>query len=214
MTSGRAAVSLLAVAALALTACGGGSSSKAASTPASTSASSSPATSATSPATSSAGSASAPASGSSSSRSGATVDPSKAAFIKQIDAVCADTDAKVSALPGPSSATDYATLQADITSTETLFNAYISKIEALVAQSPDKAALTTNWVALEKVDFNAARPHLDALVAALKAKNAAAIQAAEGALDNVSDHSEQMGTFLRTYGATDCAKLESDDSSS
>jgi hypothetical protein len=207
----RLAVGLLVVAPLALTACGGSSSTTAASTPAPTSAASS---------SSAAAVTSSPAGGPATSGGSTTVTSSappptgaKAVFITKADAVCTTTIAKVKALPVPSGEADYTNLLANLVGTESLFQSYIDQIKVLVAQSPDKAELTSKWVSLEESDYVAAQPVLGELISALKAKDQVAVQTAGNKLDGVPDHTTEMASFLKTYGLASCAKLESSDGS-
>jgi hypothetical protein len=217
----RLVVGLLVIAPVALTGCGGSSSKTAASaaTPGSSSTPAGSSGAASSAARSplvSAGASSAASSRAASSGAASTAPPAtgaKAVFITKADAVCTATIAKVAALPVPTGEADYTNLLANLVGTESLFQTYIAQIKVLVAQSPDKAELTSKWVSLEDADYDSAQPVLAELITALKAKDQAAVQTAGNKLDGGADHTAEMATFLKSYGLTECAKLESSDGS-
>jgi len=191
-TRTRALTGLLLALPLGLAACGGGGSA----------AKSSPTASTSSPGGSSAAT----------SKASGTGTLSKADFIAKADAVCSSIDTQVKDLPTPTSQTDYAGILADLSGTQSLFQTYIAQIEPLIAQSPDQAALTSNWLAVEKSDYVAALPAPTEMLQALQAKDPVAIDAAGSKLDSAPDHSADMATYLKSYGLTDCYQLESDQS--
>ena len=133
---------------------------------------------------------------------------SKAATISQIDAVCKDTDAKLSALPQASGRDDYASLLTDFTSTVTLFNSYFAQVQPLVEQSVDRDRLTTKWLAVEKSDFAASQPIIEQMIQALQAKDDSAISAAQSKLNKAPDHTDEIISFFRSYGLKDCATMQ------
>jgi hypothetical protein len=143
----------------------------------------------------------------SSSKSSATL--SKAQFVAQADAMCRSFDAKRKALPTPKTATDFAAITANIQGNLELAPAFIAQSKALVARSADKAELMSNWTSVEEASYAATEPLVRAVLAASKAKNAAAVEQASTKVDAASDPSAQIATFMRSYGLTDCATLES-----
>jgi hypothetical protein len=134
----------------------------------------------------------------------------QAQFVTKADAVCASVDAQLNALPHPTSATDYATLAKDLTTTEQLFDHYIASVTPLVDQSPDAAALKSGWLAVEEKDFETGRPVLEKLVTALKAGDAPQIEALGKQSDALPDHTDQIIAVMKAHGLTGCATLEAD----
>jgi hypothetical protein len=134
---------------------------------------------------------------------------SKAQFVAQADAVCKSFDTKRKALPTPAAATDFAAVTANIQGTLDLVPVFLTQSKALVARSADKDELTSKWISVEQSDFTATAPLARAVLAASKAKNAAAVQQAVTKLSAAPDHSPQIATFMTGYGLTDCATLES-----
>jgi hypothetical protein len=125
-----------------------------------------------------------------------------------MDAVCVDFTTKIQRLPQPADETDYANLAAALDGTLKLFPSYIKQAEALVSRSADKAALTENWLSVEKSDFTASEPALKRFVADVKAKNHARFAADTNALGRTPDHSEAIAGYMSGYGLKSCAILE------
>jgi hypothetical protein len=134
---------------------------------------------------------------------------SKAAFISKADAVCSAANTKLTGLPRARSDTDYAALLNDFTSTLSIFDAYFTQAEALVALSTDRETLTKKWLKVEEGDFAASRPIIEKLVAALQAKDDSAVRSLDKKLQAAPDHTDQLIIFFKSYGLNACAALES-----
>jgi hypothetical protein len=134
---------------------------------------------------------------------------SKADFITKMNAVCAAIDQQRKALPTPSGLTDYPVIAQNLSGTLRILPSFISQADALVQRSPDKTALDTNWLDLEKADFAAVKPIAERMVADSTAKDSAKVAADGEALSSAPDHSSAIATYMTSYGLTSCATLES-----
>jgi hypothetical protein len=133
----------------------------------------------------------------------------KAQFVTQADAVCKDTDAKLSALPQAKDNNDYSALLTDFTSTLAIYPAYFAQAERLVAQSTDRAELTRKWLKVEEGDFAASKPIIEKIIAALQAKDDSAVTSANRKLQAAPNHTDDLIVFFKSYGLSACASLES-----
>jgi hypothetical protein len=134
---------------------------------------------------------------------------SKPDFLIAMNALCSAVDAQVQALPRPTSGTDYPALSTNLTGTLRILPVYLSHAEALIAKSAERAALERNWLAIEKADYAATKPLAERTVADSNAHNAAKVQADLQALDAAPDHSSTLAAYLRDFGLSSCASLES-----
>jgi len=132
----------------------------------------------------------------------------KADFVSKANALCASTYPKVHPGPAPTSATDYVATAKYAQVTLDEFPPFSQKAKALVARSADKDELTAKWIAVDEADVAAEKPLLQQLIAAANAHEEAKVQQIEDQLGSAPDHSEQTGTYLTSYGLTECAKLE------
>lgn len=149
----------------------------------------------------------APASSAPETQGGAAL--SKADFITQMDKVCSDVKRQLDAVPKPSSADDFADLNALAKATLTLFPPYITAAGALVTKTADAEELTDKWVAVEESDFEKTQPLLAQMVDATQAQDGTKVHALVSQLQGAPDHSTEIAGFMTTYGLTDCAALES-----
>lgn len=138
-----------------------------------------------------------------------TTGLSKADFILKMNAVCSAVDQQRKALPTPSGLTDYPVIAQNLSGTLRILPAFISQADALVQRSPDKAALNTNWLDIEKADFTAIKPIAERMVTDSNAKDSAKVAADGEALSSAPDHSSTIATYMTSYGLTNCATLES-----
>lgn len=134
---------------------------------------------------------------------------SKADFITQMNAVCADTDKQRNAVATPSSMTDYTGIHKYFTETLAMYQAYVTQAVTLVAKSPDAAELTEKWLKIEQSDFAVAGPYIAQLITAAAAKDAAKVSDLLNRIDQLPDHSTEYSTYLTSYGLTACATLAS-----
>ena len=132
----------------------------------------------------------------------------KADFVTQMNAVCADVQSQRDALPTPGQG-DYAGLVTYIEGVLRLFPVYVARVKILVARSADRAELTQKWVVVEEADYALAEPVLVKLLAAAKARDAAAVRTYTDELDKVPDHTTEIADFMTSYGLTTCATFES-----
>jgi hypothetical protein len=168
---------------LSLAACGGGASKPAAS---SASAATAPKTSASAP----------------------SVSSSKADFLTKMNAVCAADSAKLAALKQPTGPTDYAGISTALAGSLAVFGGFIAESKVLVEQSPDAAELKAKWLSLDESDFNVTGPLVTRLITASKAKQGALVTQLLQKLNAAPDHTTAVSAFMKTYGLTRCATLE------
>lgn len=90
-----------------------------------------------------------------------------------------------------------------------LLPVFIAHAETLIAKSDDRPALERNWLAIERADYAAVKPIAERTVADSNARNAARVKADVQALDAAPDHSSSLAVYLRNYGLTSGASLES-----
>lgn len=135
---------------------------------------------------------------------------SKPDFLIQMNALCSSVDAQVKSLPTPTAATDFAAIDANLTGTLRLLPVFVSRAEALVAQTAERALLERNWLAIDKSDFAAFEPPARRMLAHSKAHDAAKVQADANVLSALPDHSSRLATYLDGYGLSSCGKLESE----
>ncbi|HEX8094526.1 hypothetical protein [Jatrophihabitans sp.] len=200
-----AAVPVLVV--LVLAGCGGSSSKSAA--PASSSTGSAAASTASS--TASVPVSSTPAPGFASTSAGTPKGVlSKPDFLIEMNKLCSSVDAQIKALPRPTAATDYAVISTNLTGTLKLVPSFISRAEALVRQTAERAALEKNWLAIQKSDFAAFKPVAERMLAHSKAHDAAKVQADANAVSALPDHTSRLVSYLNGYGLSSCAQLESE----
>jgi len=143
---------------------------------------------------------------SNSSSSGATL--SKADFIAQVNKICSTENTKLQAIPAPTGATDYAAIVTNLTGTLSEFKNYLQQAEAIVPKSPDAAELQSKWIEPEKTELIKVESAISKMVADAQAKDSAKVQADAANLDSASSASKDIGTFLSSYGLTECANLE------
>jgi hypothetical protein len=199
MTTARSAAPL-AVLGLILAGCGGSSGKSA-----------SPATSGTgSSASTATASTSSPAPGFASTSAGTPKGVlSKPDFLIEMNAKCKSFIVQVKALPTPTGATDFTAITANLNANLKLVPSFISQAEALVNKTAERAVLEKNWLSVEKADFAAFKPVAQRMVVHSKAHDAAKVQADANALSAVPDHSSTLAAYLKGYGLTTCAELES-----
>jgi hypothetical protein len=125
-----------------------------------------------------------------------------------MNALCSAVDAQVQALPKPASATDYTAISTNLTGTLRVLPVFLSHAEKLVAKSAERVALERNWLAVERADYAATKPIAERTVADSNAHNAAKVQVDVQALATAPDHSSSLAAYLRDYGLTSCASLE------
>jgi hypothetical protein len=133
---------------------------------------------------------------------------SKTEFISKMNAVCSALNTQRQALPQPSGLTDYTAISANLSGTLRLLPALINQADQLIGRTADKAALTTNWLSVEKSDFAAIKPIAERMVADSNAKNADKVAADGEALSGAPNHSDTIATYMTSYGLTSCATLE------
>jgi len=134
---------------------------------------------------------------------------SKPNFLIAMNALCSAVDAQRQALPTPTSETDYPAITTHLTGTLRILPVFLSHAETLVAKSVDRAALERNWLTIKRADFAAAKPVAERTVADSNAHNAAKVQADLQAMDAAPNHRSTLAAYLRDYGLTSCASLES-----
>ena len=144
---------------------------------------------------------------------GASASPSssilaKPDFLAKMNAVCVEFTTQIQRLPVPAGLDDYANVAANLSGSLKLFPPFYQQATALVGRSEDKASLTSNWLAVEKSDFDSFAPVAEKLAADAAAKDKAKVTADGKALDNVADHSESIAAFMSGYGLSSCAILE------
>jgi hypothetical protein len=133
----------------------------------------------------------------------------KAEFVTKMNAVCSAVDTQRKALPTPSGLTDYPNIVSNLSGTLRLLPSFIAQADQLINRSPDKAELTTKWLAIEKSDFATTKPLAERMIADSVAKNAAKVATDGEALSSAPDHSSTIASFMTSYGLTSCAALES-----
>ncbi len=153
------------------------------------------------------GASAAPRSGVASSAAGSGSLP-KAEFVSKMNAVCVDFNTRMQALPLPSGIDDYDHVADNLTGNLTLFPQYYQQASALVDRSEDKATLTSNWLTVEKSDFDAFEPLARKLVTDANARDRAKVDADGKALDKVPDHTDSIAAFMSGYGLGSCAVME------
>lgn len=142
--------------------------------------------------------------------SGSSTGPlSRSQFLSRMNAVCKTVSTTIAEVKVPSSATDFAAIDRYATVVMQLFPHYMSQARALVARTADRQALQQDWLRFEQSDYDAHLPALRALQAAAAAHDRAGVQSAGAALAKGPDHSSQLDAYLKHYGLTDCAALES-----
>jgi hypothetical protein len=134
---------------------------------------------------------------------------SKPDFLIEMNALCTSVDTQLKALPTPTAATDYAAISTTLTGRLRLTPAFLSRAEALVARSAERAVLEKNWLAVTKADFAAFTPPARRMLAHSRAHDAAKVQADANELSSLPDHSSRLATYLRGFGLSSCAQLES-----
>jgi hypothetical protein len=203
-TGARTGLASFALLGLLLAGCGGSPSKSAA--PAGSPSNSAPTSAAVSPA---APAGSSPPAFASTSAGSQTDRLSKPDFLIAMNAVCSAVDAQRQALPTPTSVTDYAAITTRLTGTLRILPVFIDHAETLVAKSAERAALERNWLAIKKADYAATKPLAVRTITDSNAHDAAKVDADLRALDAAPDHGASMATYLRDFGLTSCASLES-----
>ncbi len=133
---------------------------------------------------------------------------SKAEFISKMNSVCAAIDQQRRALPTPAGLTDYPNIISNLTGTLRILPTLIKQADVLIQRSPDRATLTSQWLAIEKADFAVVQPIAQKMVADSTTKDATKVAADGEALSNAPNHSADIAAFMTSYGLTSCATLE------
>lgn len=146
-----------------------------------------------------------------SSSSGKSDDSlTKAQFITQMNAACVSVLNQVRVTPAPTSAKDFAALLKLDAFIEVAEPEFQQAAAALVARSPDAAALRKNWLDPDAADFAAQKPYLLKFDAAARAKDATKLAALVSQASSLPDHSSAEAKYLTSYGLTSCASLALD----
>jgi hypothetical protein len=133
----------------------------------------------------------------------------KTEFVSKANALCQVEVAKNDAVHGPRSLRDYRRIVAVVRSYETRFPRWLAKEKALAAQTSDKDELTAKWLALVASDYSRQKPFLDQMIAAAKARRADKTPKIARKISSSPNHTDMVVPFLKRYGLSDCAKLES-----
>jgi hypothetical protein len=153
-----------------------------------------------------------PATGSTSSSSSAAAPSgnslSKEDFLTAMNADCKTTNAKIKANAAPTGPTDYDGIQKYLAVVLAERDPFYQRADALVGQTEDKTELTTKWLTPAEKMAAEQDPLFSQLVAAAKAKDDAKLTALFAQLSALDDTSDQIASFLTSYGLTDCADLE------
>ena len=147
-----------------------------------------------------------PSSSSSSTASSATL--TKAEFLAKMNKVCSDVNGEINKLPEPSGPTDYANVVTNLQGTTKLFPAFLGQVDSLVGQSPDKVELQSKWVTPEKDELGKFSAAAQKVIADAQAHSAAKVETDIGGLNEANTNSKTIGSYLDSYGLTECAKLE------
>ena len=111
-------------------------------------------------------------------------------------------------MPEPSGPTDYANVVSNLQGTTKLFPAFLSQVDRLVGQSPDRTELQTKWVEPEKDELGKFAAAAEKVIADAQGHNAAKVQTDIGGLNEANTNSKAIGSYLDGYGLTECANLE------
>jgi hypothetical protein len=135
---------------------------------------------------------------------------SKPDFLIEANALCSAADDQLQALPDPTAATDYTGVITSVSGVLRIESALISRAEALVARTGERAELEKRWLDVERADFAAFRPPAQRAIDAARRHDHAKVQDAADDLSAVPNHDAAVRAYLTGYGLADCAELYTD----
>lgn len=137
-----------------------------------------------------------------------TTDPGlpKDEFIRQANAICADMNAKVEALPVPRRASDYTTF---FRQGATIFRDAVARLRALRAPAADRARLEAELYTLADQQVGVIERSIPTIEQAVASGSESRVeQAVTAAVNEGETFSDKADTFSASYGLTECVSEE------
>lgn len=131
----------------------------------------------------------------------------KAAFLPQMNGLCATTIRQVQALPVPGNSHDYQAIKDNGDGTLSIVTAFFPLAAQLVEQTTDRDQLMQSWLTPMKADFELRQPLRKKLIDAAISQDDATLQKTGTELDSLPTHSQDILKYLMSYGLTDCVSL-------
>lgn len=133
-----------------------------------------------------------------------TTDPglSKDEYVRQANAICKEANAKIENLPEPKTGAEYPPAIRQIIAAGKEGTA---KLRALRAPAADRAALESQFLAINEQQVKLLEDAMPALESAAKTSKAKAEEVLEPVFTKFGELGQTQSTFAKPYGLTDCS---------